>query len=159
MKLDLFTSVKRPQYITISFYDSPTVNGEWTSETEVLNVNHESHLRYLQFWSSICHKQSDIYARKWLNVTAVTPIYVELITFGDKHVANVITRLRKTDQTGHVLETEIVAGIFPPVAEDNTEYSIEPHSVRKIFVTLINTFPNPPVFSMVEFWILQKMNE
>ena len=43
-----------------------------------------------------------------------------------------ITRPRKTEQTGHVLETEIVAGVFPPVAEDNTEYRIESYSALKV---------------------------
>ena len=36
-----------------------------------------------------------------------------------------ITRQRKTEQTGHVLKTEIVAGLYLPVAEATTEYSIE----------------------------------
>ena len=60
-----------------------------------------------------------------------------------------ITRLRKTEQTGHVLETEIVAGVFPSVAEGITEYSIESYSALKIIVTVINTTPNPPGESLV----------
>ena len=34
------------------------------------------------------HKQQDTYARRSLNATAVPPIYVELIEFGDKYSAN-----------------------------------------------------------------------
>ena len=52
----------------------------------------------------------------------------------------------KTEQTDHVLETEIVAG----VAEDNVENSIESYLALKIFVTVINTLLNPNMFSMVE---------
>ena len=50
-----------------------------------------------------------------------------------------ITHPRKTEQTGCVLETEIVAGVFPPVAEDNAEYSIESYLALNIYVTVINT--------------------
>ena len=32
-----------------------------------------------------------------------------------------INRLRMTEQTAHVLGTEIVARLFPPIAEDNNE--------------------------------------
>ena len=35
-----------------------------------------------------------------------------------------ITCPRITEQTGHVLATENVAGVFPPVAEYDNEYSI-----------------------------------
>ena len=62
---------------------------------------------------------------------------------------------RKTEQTGHVLKAEIVAGVFPPVAEDNTEYSIESYSALKIFVTVINTLLNPHIFSMVQSRVLE----
>ena len=61
-----------------------------------------------------------------------------------------ITRLGTTEQTDHELETEIGAGVFPPVAEDNTEYDIESHSALEIFVTVINILLSPHVFSMVE---------
>ena len=55
-----------------------------------------------------------------------------------------ITHLRKTEQTGHALETEIVAGIFPPVSEYNTENIVfESYSALKIFVTVIDTLLNP----------------
>ena len=60
----------------------------------------------------------------------------------------------KKEQTDHVLETEIVAGVFPPVAEDNAENSIESSSALNIFVPVINTLLNPDV-SMVESWVLQ----
>ena len=53
-----------------------------------------------------------------------------------------ITRLRKTEQTGHVLETEIVAGVFPPVAEDNTEYSIEWYSALKYSIPHTHSPPH-----------------
>ena len=33
----------------------------------------------------------------------------------------VINRLKMTEQTAHVLGTEIVARLFPPIAEDNNE--------------------------------------
>ena len=88
---------------------------------------------------------------KWLNATAVSPIYLELIQFRDKHGANMCllkkteqtgrqNKLKKTEQTGYVLETEIVPGVFLPVADDNTEYSIESCSALKIFVIVIHTF-------------------
>ena len=32
-----------------------------------------------------------------------------------------INRLRMTEQTAHVLGTEIVARLFPPIPEDNNE--------------------------------------
>ena len=44
---------------------------------------------------------------------------------------HVITCPRITEQTGHVLETEIVAEVFPPVAEDDNDYSIVPSSTLK----------------------------
>ena len=96
-----------------------------------------------------------IYARKLLSVTTVSPIYAELIEFGDKQCEHVITRLGKTEQTRNVLETEIIAGVFPPVAEDNTEYSIESYSALKIYVTVMNTLVKPHVFSLVESGVLQ----
>ena len=43
-----------------------------------------------------------------------------------------ITCPRITEQTGHVLETEIVAEVFPPVAEDDNDYSIVPSSALKM---------------------------
>ena len=49
-----------------------------------------------------------------------------------------------TEQTGHALDTEIVE-VFPPVAEDNTEYNIESYSALKIFVDVINTLLNADV--------------
>ena len=49
-----------------------------------------------------------------------------------------------TEQTGHELETEI-GEVFPPVAEDNTEYDIESYSALKIFVDVINTLLNTDV--------------
>ena len=42
-------------------------------------------------------------------------------------------------ETGYVLETELIAEVFPPIAEDNTEYSIESYSALIIYVTVINT--------------------
>ena len=62
----------------------------------------------------------------------------------------------KTEQTGYALETEIVAAVFPPVAEDNTEYHTESYSVLKIFADVVNTLLNTDVFSMVESSNLQK---
>ena len=75
---------------------------------------------------------------------------------------HVIIRLRKTKQTGHMIETVIVAGVFPPVAENSIEYSIESYSTLKIFVSVINTLlipppPFPHVISMVESWVLNHM--
>ena len=49
-----------------------------------------------------------------------------------------------TEQTGHALDTEIVE-VFPPVAEDNTEYNIESYSALKIFVNVTNTLLNTDV--------------
>ena len=49
-----------------------------------------------------------------------------------------------TKQTGHALDTEI-AEVFPPVAEDNTEYNIESYSALKIFVDVINSLLNTDV--------------
>ena len=49
-----------------------------------------------------------------------------------------------TEQTGHALDTEIVE-VFPPVAEDNTEYDIESYSSLKFFVDVINTLLNTNV--------------
>ena len=49
-----------------------------------------------------------------------------------------------TEQTGHALETEIVE-VFPPVAEDNTEYDIKSYSALKIFVDVINNLLNTDV--------------
>ena len=66
----------------------------------------------------------------------------------------------KKEQTDHVLETEIVARVFPPVAEDNAENSIESSSALKIFVTVINTLLNPDVFLWLshESYRLKKLN-
>ena len=50
-----------------------------------------------------------------------------------------------TEQTGHALETKIVAEVFPPVAENNTEYNIESYSALKIVVDVINTLLNTDV--------------
>ena len=47
----------------------------------------------------------------------------------------------------HVLEIEIVAGVFPPVAKNNTEHSIESYLALKIVVTVmyLNKYsPEPP---------------
>ena len=55
-----------------------------------------------------------------------------------------------TEQTGHVLETEIVAGVFFPVAEDNRGYSIGSSSTLKTFVTVVHN-PGPHVFS-ISLW-------
>ena len=62
--------------------------------------------------------------------------------------------LRNPEQTGYVLETEIIAGVFSPVVEDNTEYSthIESYSALKIFVTVINTLLSSASFYD---WVLQ----
>ena len=53
-------------------------------------------------------------------------------------------------QSGHVLETEITAGVYTPVSDDNTDYSIESYLALKIFLTVINTLLNTPVVSIVE---------
>ena len=60
-----------------------------------------------------------------------------------------------TEQTGHVLETEIVAGVFPSVAEDDNEYSIVPSSALKTFATIVHTIQSSHVCSMVESRVLQ----
>ena len=57
-----------------------------------------------------------------------------------------ITPPRKTEQTGHGPQTEIIAGVFPPVAEDNTECSVESYSALKVLVTVMNTPWTPCVF-------------
>ena len=87
-----------------------------------------------------------------LNVTAVSPICVELIEFGDKHGANMwlLTWRKKNKLIVYYSEIEIVAGVFSPVAEGYTENSIESYSALKIFVTVINTLLNPMCLSMVE---------
>ena len=59
-----------------------------------------------------------------------------------------------TEQICYVLETEIVAGVFPPVTEDNVEYSIESYSALDVFVNVMN-HPDPHVFSMVQSWLFQ----
>ena len=74
-----------------------------------------------------------------------------------------ITCPRKTEQTGHVLETEIVAEVFP-VAEDDNDYSIVPSSALKTFASIVHIIQSPSVCSMVEFRVLQskvklKMNK
>ena len=141
--------------ITNYTHKYPAVNGQWTSETGLLNQKLLLVI-HVAFKSLICHKEQDVYARKWLNATTVSPIYVELIEFGDKRSENMwLHRLRKTEQIGHELETEIVAAIFLPVAEDSTKYSIELYSSIKIFVAVRNTTLNPHVFSMVESRVLQ----
>ena len=50
-----------------------------------------------------------------------------------------------TEQTGHALDTEIVE-VFPPVAEDNTEYNIESYSALKIFDDVIKPSWTPMLF-------------
>ena len=68
---------------------------------------------------------------------------------------HVITCPRITEQTGHVLETEIVAEVFPPVAEDDNDYSIVPSSALKTFATIVHTNQSSHVCSMVESRVLQ----
>ena len=46
---------------------------------------------------------------------------------------HLITCLRLTEQTGHVPEMEINPGVFPPVAEDNNEYSIVIFDTQNLF--------------------------
>ena len=65
-----------------------------------------------------------------------------------------ITCPRITEQTGHVLETEIIAEVFP-VAEDDNGYSIVPSSALKTFATIVHTIQSPNVCSMVESRVLQ----
>ena len=60
---------------------------------------------------------------------------------------HVITCPRITEQTVHVLETEIVAGVFPPVAEDDNEYSIVPYSALQTFATFVHTIQSSHVCS------------
>ena len=48
-----------------------------------------------------------------------------------------ITRLRITKQNADVLSTEIVTGVFPPVAEDNTRCSIGSSPALKTFVATV----------------------
>ena len=62
---------------------------------------------------------------------------------------------RITEQTGHVLETEIVAGVFPPVAKDDNEYSIVPSSALKTLATIVHTIQSSHVCYMVESRVLQ----
>ena len=63
-----------------------------------------------------------------------------------------ITCPRITEQTGHVLETEIVAEVFPLVEEDDNENSIVPSSELKTFATtcIVHTIQSSHVCSMVE---------
>ena len=68
---------------------------------------------------------------------------------------HVITCPRITEQTGHVLETEIVAEVFPPVAADHNDYSIVPSSALKTFATIVHTIQSYHVCSMVESRVLQ----
>ena len=65
----------------------------------------------------------------------------------------------KTEHTGHALETEIVAEVFPPVAEHNTEYNIASYSALKIFVNVKYTLLNTDMISMIECWFLQLTKE
>ena len=53
---------------------------------------------------------------------------------------HVITCPRITEQTGHVLETEIVAEVFPLVEEDDNEYNIVPFSACVFY----GWVPSPP---------------
>ena len=59
-----------------------------------------------------------------------------------------ITCRRLTEQTGHVLEMEIV--VFPLVAEDDNEYSIVSSSALKTAVTSVHTTLSSHVCSMVD---------
>ena len=68
---------------------------------------------------------------------------------------HVITCPRITEQTGHVLETEIVAEVFSLVEEDDNEYSIVPSSALKTFATILHTIQSSHVYSMVESRVLQ----
>ena len=111
----------------------PVVDGEWTSEMKSLTVN----CAQIIYLSSVLviqlSKTARCLCKKIINFTALSLIYAEQIEFGDKHGENVITRLKKTHQTGHMLDNEIFAGVFPLVAEDNIEYSIESYLTLKIF--------------------------
>ena len=53
----------------------------------------------------------------------------ELTEFGDKHGANMRLLACEKTETGHVLETEIVEGVFHPVAEGNTDYIVTDCSI------------------------------
>ena len=68
---------------------------------------------------------------------------------------HVINCPRIAEQTGHVLVTEIVAGVFPPVAEDDNEYSIVPYSAFKTVATIVHTIQSSHVYSMVESRVIQ----
>ena len=68
---------------------------------------------------------------------------------------HVITCPRITEQTGHVLETVIVAEVFPPVAGDDNDYSIVPSSALKTFATIVHTIQSSHICSMVESRVLQ----
>ena len=59
------------------------------------------------------------------------------------------------EQTGYVLETEAVAGVFLADAEDNNGYNIGSSSVFKTLVTVAYNLLSPRVFSMVESRVLQ----
>ena len=102
------------------------------------------HLRYLQFQTLIYHK---CYGRI-THLHRPNRIRIEI------QWEYVITCPRITEQTGHVLETEIVAEVFP-VAEDDNDYSIVPNSALKTFATIVHTIQNPNVCSMVESRVLQ----
>ena len=66
---------------------------------------------------------------------------------------HVITCPRITEHTGHALETEIVARVFPPVAEDDNELCHLWH--LKPLLLLYNTIQSSHVCSMVESRVLQ----
>ena len=59
-----------------------------------------------------------------------------------------ITRPRITEQTGYEPETEIIAGVFPPVAEEHNEYGIVSSSVLKTCLTIVHTILSPLVCSI-----------
>ena len=64
--------------------------------------------------------------------------------------------LLKFHVRGHVLENEIVAGVFPPVTEDDNEYIALCHLRHlKPLLLLYNTFQSSHVCSMAESRVLQ----
>ena len=56
---------------------------------------------------------------------------------------------------GHVLENEIVAGVFPPVADDNEYIALCHLRDLKPLLLLYNTIQSSHVCSMVESRVLQ----
>ena len=68
-----------------------------------------------------------------------------------------------TEQIGHVLETEIITGVFLPFVEDNNRYSIGSSSALRTFVVMVVYISlSHHVFSFVESRVLQikkKMNK